>query len=67
TWGRKQQMSWAFLARYCDEAYAIIDAIDTAKKKRALDAGKLDAFLAALRKAKATAKKRAPRAGARHG
>lgn len=68
TWGRKQQMSWAFLAKYCDEAYAIIDAIDTAKKKRALDAGRLDAFLAGLRKAKrAAAKKPASRAGGRHG
>ncbi len=58
TWGRKQQMSWAFFAKYCDEAYAIIDAIDTAKKKRGIDAGKLDAFLGGLRKATpATAKK----------
>ena len=68
TWGRKQQMTWPFLAKYCDEAYAIIDAIDTAKKKRALDAGKLDAFLAALRKTKPKAAKRpAARAGDRHG
>ena len=59
TWGRKQQMSWAFLVKYCDEAYAVIDAIDTAKKKRGLDAGKLDAFLAGLRKAKLAATKRA--------
>lgn len=50
TWGRKQQMTWAFLTKYCDEAYTIIDAIDTAKKKRALDAKKLDAFLGALKK-----------------
>ena len=62
TWGRKQQMSWAFLAKYCDEAYAIIDAIDSAKKKRALDVGKLDAFLRALRKRKpAEAKKTSAR------
>ena len=60
SWGRKQQMSWAFLARYCDEAYAIIDAINTVKKQRALDAKKLDAFLAALRKTKAAVKKLAP-------
>lgn len=60
TWGRKQQMSWAFLAKYCDEAYAIIDAVDSAKKKRALDAGKLDAFLTALRKRKPAAAKKAP-------
>lgn len=58
TWGRKQQMSWAFFAKYCDEAYAIIDAVDTAKKKRALDAVKLDAFLASLRKARASATKK---------
>jgi hypothetical protein len=63
TWGRKQQMSWAFLTKYCDESYAIIDAIDSAKKKRALDAGKLDAFLAGLRKTNRTA----TRAGGRHG
>ena len=67
TWGRKQQMSWAFLVKYCDEAYAIIDAIDTAKKKRGLDAGKLDAFLAGLRKAKLAAKRTAARAGNGHG
>jgi len=46
TWGRKQQMSWAFLNKYCDEAYAIIDAVDTAKKKRNLDVKKIDEFLA---------------------
>lgn len=48
TWGRKQQMTWAFIDKYCDEAYAIIDAADTAKKKRVLDQKKLEAFLAAL-------------------
>jgi hypothetical protein len=45
TWGRKQQMTWAFFDKYCDEAYAIIDAIDTPKKKRALDAKALGDFL----------------------
>lgn len=48
TWGRKQRMSWAFLDKYCDESYAIIDAIDTAKKKKALNAAKITEFLAAL-------------------
>lgn len=69
SWGRKQQMSWAFLAKYCDEAYAIIDAINTAKKKRALNATKLDAFLGTLNKkpavrgaAKPTTRKRTTRA-----
>lgn len=46
TWGRKQQMTWAFFDRYCDEAYAIIDAIN-AKLRRALDVPKLNRMLAA--------------------
>ncbi len=29
TWGRKQQMTWRFFDRYCDEAYAIFDALDS--------------------------------------
>jgi hypothetical protein len=45
TWGRKHQMSWGFFDRYCDEAYAVIDAINTPKKRRALDAAKVAAFL----------------------
>jgi hypothetical protein len=45
TWGRKQQMSWAFFSRYCDEAYAVIDAINTPKKRRLLDVSKVAAFL----------------------
>ena len=45
TWGRKQRMSWRFFGKYCDEAYAIIDALDTAKKRRALDKRKLERFL----------------------
>jgi hypothetical protein len=45
TWGRKQQMSWAFFRKYCDEAYAVIDALNTKKKRRALDAGKIAAFI----------------------
>src|ERR1700682_527741 len=44
TWGRKQQMTWAFFDKYCDEAYAIIDAVDTPKKKKAIDTKKLNAF-----------------------
>lgn len=32
TWGRKQQMSWAWFNKYCDEAYAIFDAKDSFKK-----------------------------------
>lgn len=46
TWGRKQAMTWAFFGKYCDEAYAIIDAVNTAKKKQFLSTAKIDAFLA---------------------
>ena len=28
TWGRKQQMTWKWFDKYCDEAYAIFDARD---------------------------------------
>jgi hypothetical protein len=45
TWGKKQQMSWAFVDKYCDEAWAIIDAIDTPEKKRNLDEKKINEFL----------------------
>jgi hypothetical protein len=38
-------MSWAFVDKYCDEAYAIIDAVDTAEKKRNLDEEKINKFL----------------------
>jgi hypothetical protein len=48
TWGRKQRMSWAFFDKYCDEAYAIIDAIDTPRKRRGLDRSKIESFLDTL-------------------
>ncbi len=48
TWGRKQQMTWAFVERYCDEAYAIVDRGNTSKKRRGLDRRRVEAFLRAL-------------------
>lgn len=48
TWGMKQPMTWAFLKKYCDEAYAIIDAVDTPKKKRVLRKSEIDRFVAGL-------------------
>lgn len=48
TWGRKQQMTWAFFWKYCDEAYAIIDAVDTAKRRKGLDQKRIKTFLARL-------------------
>ena len=32
TWGRKQQMSWAWFDKYCDETYAIFDAKNSFRK-----------------------------------
>ncbi|MFL6255792.1 MAG: hypothetical protein ACJ74T_12335 [Pyrinomonadaceae bacterium] len=48
TWGQKHQMTWAFVNKYCDEAYAIFDALNTAKLKKALDVKEINSFLAAL-------------------
>jgi hypothetical protein len=42
TWGRKQQMTWRFLQRYCDEAYTTIDARDARFKKALALGGRLD-------------------------
>jgi hypothetical protein len=44
TWGRKQQMTWSWLDKYCDEAYAIFDAAD-AFKKGVVSQVKLDELL----------------------
>jgi hypothetical protein len=44
TWGRKQQMTWAWVNKYCDEAYAIFDAKDTFKKAM-IDQTKIASFL----------------------
>jgi len=47
TWGRKQQMTWAWLEKYGDEAYAIFDAKDSFKKT-VIDKTKLNAFVARI-------------------
>ena len=44
TWGRKQRMTWAWLDKYCDEAYAIFDAKNSFKKSVVV-ASKIAAFL----------------------
>lgn len=48
TWGRKQRMTWGFFRKYADEAYAIIDALDTPKKRRTLNQAKIERFLKTL-------------------
>jgi hypothetical protein len=45
TWGRRQPMTWAFLERYADEAWAIVDARDMAAKRRPKARGALDLAL----------------------
>lgn len=52
TWGRKQSMTWGFLAKYCDEAYAIIDAINTTKKRKLIDEKAVNSFLDTVSKPK---------------
>ena len=47
TWGRKQQMTWAWVNKYCDEAYAIFDAKNRFKKKL-IDKSKITVFLKSL-------------------
>ncbi len=55
TWGQKQQMTWAWFYKYCDEAYAVIDAMDSAKVKRLLISEKrVDAMISDIPPAKET-------------
>ena len=49
TWGHKQQMTWAWFDKYCDEAYAIFDA-ENKFKKAMIDRGKLRGFLGTVSK-----------------
>jgi len=48
TWGRKQQMTWSFFDKYCDEAYAIVDEVDKKKGKPGIDVQKLMQLLNSL-------------------
>jgi hypothetical protein len=49
TWGRKQQMTWEFFDKYCDEAYAIVDELDSKKGKPGIDVQKLMELLNSLK------------------
>jgi hypothetical protein len=49
TWGAKQQMTWAWFAKYCDEAYAIFDAKNTFKAS-VVSKAKITAFLKTVSK-----------------
>lgn len=45
TWGKRQQMTWAFWDKYCDEAYGIVDALDAWVSKPGIDVAKLKKYL----------------------
>jgi len=49
TWGRKQQMTWAWFAKYCDEAYAIFDAKDSFRTS-IVSKAKIQSFLKTVSK-----------------
>lgn len=46
TWGMKVKVSREFIAKYCDEAYAIVDNFDAWRKSKSLD---VDAMIEYLR------------------
>ncbi len=48
TWGRKQQMTWAFVEKYCDEMYGIVDNKDRFLKRSPIDVEKLEYYLSVL-------------------
>lgn len=48
TWGRKQQMTWAFFDAYADEAYGIVDNVDKWRKKSGINVAQLQTYLNSL-------------------
>lgn len=48
TWGQRQACTWAWFRKYCSEAYAVIDSLNTSKKVRLFSYAKLVDRLAAL-------------------
>ena len=45
TWGKKQQLTWAFVSKYMSEAYGIVDNRDKWLGSSTLDVDKLDSYL----------------------
>lgn len=48
TWGRKQQMTWAFFDAYADEAYGIVDNLDKWRKTPGINVSQLQTYLNSL-------------------
>ena len=49
TWGKKQPMTNRFYNWYCDEAWAIFDAVNTERRKQLLDMSVLSDFISSLK------------------
>jgi hypothetical protein len=45
TWGKKQLVSWDFMARYADEVYATVDTWDEWRTRHELDVDKMISYL----------------------
>jgi hypothetical protein len=45
TWGREVLVTWAFIGRYSDEAWAVVDALDSTKTSHYLDVAKSEKYL----------------------
>jgi hypothetical protein len=41
TWGQKVKVTWNFIDKYCDEAWAVVDSFDTWRTKQTIDVGAL--------------------------
>lgn len=50
TWGALQQMSWAFIDRYFDEAYGVVDNRNRFTRNSPVDVARLDAYLHELKR-----------------
>ncbi len=45
TWGQLQHMTWAWLAKYCDEAFVVVDIPTNAQARKLLNMTKIDEHL----------------------
>lgn len=45
TWGSKQKMTWRFIRDYCDEAYMVIDDVNSVRVADSISAARIEALL----------------------
>ena len=48
TWGDKQKMTWAFLDKYCDEAFGVVDNKNRWQENSPIDVELLESYLKSL-------------------